>query len=93
VRNRGDARVGPGIVVRFYDGNPDAGGRLVGEARTTRTLDPRGAGERVCVDWADAPTDVAREVWVRVDAEDVERECVEDDNTVSLGSGRCTPFG
>jgi hypothetical protein len=32
-------------------------------------------------------------VWVRVDAEDVERECIEDDNTVSLGSGRCTPFG
>jgi hypothetical protein len=93
VSNRGDVRVGPGITVRFYDGRPEAGGRMIGEARTTRTLEPRGAGERVCVDWAGAPTEATREVWVRVDAEDVERECIEDDNTVSLGSGRCTPFG
>lgn len=89
IRNRGDVLVGPGLEVSFYDGDPDAGGTLIGTATTTRTLEPRGAGERVCVDWSGAPIDVAREVFVRVDSAGGERECFEDNNTVSLGDALC----
>ncbi|MDQ3034199.1 MAG: FG-GAP-like repeat-containing protein [Myxococcota bacterium] len=89
IRNRGDVLVGPGLEVSFYDGDPDAGGTLIGTATTTRTLEPRGAGERVCADWVGAPTDAAREVFVRVDSAGGERECFEDNNTASLGEGRC----
>lgn len=87
--NRGDVLVGPGLEVSFYDGDPDAGGTLIGTATTTRTLEPRGAMERVCVDWAGAPVDVAREVFVRVDSAGGERECFEDNNTASLGDALC----
>lgn len=88
VRNVGDVRVGPGLVVAFYDGPPDAGGVEIGRSETTRTLEPRGRGERVCVDWTPAPTE-PRGVWARVDVEGGARECVEDDNTVDLGPLRC----
>ncbi len=89
IRNDGDVRVGPGLVVTFYDGDPDAGGVVIGSATTTRDLEPGGAGERVCVDWAMAPT-TPREVFVRVDSEGGARECLEDNNTVSLGPAQCT---
>lgn len=91
VANRGDTRVGPGLVVEFYEGDPDAGGTLIGTATTMGGID-RGASERVCIDWADAPT-TPTEVFVRVDADDSERECIEDNNTVSLGEGNCDILG
>jgi len=90
--NRGEVRVGPGIVVVFYDGDPAAGGTEIGRTTTTRALEPGAAGERVCVEWSPAPTE-ATEVWVEVDADGSERECVEDNNTVDLGEAMCTPFG
>lgn len=89
IRNRGDVLVGPGLEVTFYDGDPDAGGMPIATATTTRTLDPRGAGERVCAEWPDAPT-VATEVWVRVDSMGGARECVEDNNVAPIGEGRCS---
>jgi hypothetical protein len=88
VYNRGEALVGPGLAVTFYDGDPDMGGAEIASTTTTRSLDPGTPGERVCVNWNPAPTD-EREVWVRVDSEDSERECIEDNNTVNVGSGRC----
>ncbi len=91
VANRGDVRVGPGLVVEFYDGDPDAGGTLIGTTMTTGGID-RGESERVCIDWMDAPT-TPTEVFVRVDAEDSERECIEDNNTVSLGEANCDILG
>jgi hypothetical protein len=91
VFNRGEARVGPGIVVTFYDGDPDAGGVEIASTLTTRSLEPGRPGERVCADWNPAPTE-ERDVWVRVDSDDSERECIEDNNTVNLGPGRCPPL-
>ena len=89
-RNEGDVSVGPGLVVSFYDGDPDAGGTLIGSAPTTRDLTPApgGTSERVCVEWPMAPTE-PRAVYARVDSEGGARECIEDNNTVSLGEARC----
>ena len=91
VTNRGDVRVGPGIAVAFYDGDPAAGGMPIGTGTTARALDP-GATERVCVDWTPAPTE-PRRVWARVDPDGAVRECIEDDNLADLGEGLCAPFG
>ena len=88
VHNRGDVRVGPGLTVIFYDGDPDAAGVEIGRAMTTGTID-RASFETVCIDWDPAPLD-PRNVFVRVDAEDIERECIEDNNVVDLGPGECT---
>lgn len=87
VDNRGDIRVGPGLTVTFYAGEPGAG-VAIGSAITTRNLE-RGDSERVCVDWPDAPTTATR-VYAEVDAEDVERECIEDNNVVDLGERSCS---
>jgi hypothetical protein len=38
VRNIGEASVPPGVLVGFYEGDPMAGGTLLGEAMTTQTL-------------------------------------------------------
>jgi len=88
VRNRGDIRVGPGLVVTFYDGDPEAGGTVIGSAETTRTIE-RGGMEVVCYEWVDAPTESTR-VYAEVDADDVERECIEDNNVVDLGERACS---
>lgn len=88
VANRGDVRVGPGLVVVFYDGDPDMGGMEIGRATTTANID-RGAATSVCIDWMPAPLEPTN-VWVRVDADDAHRECVEDNNVVDLGPMRCT---
>ena len=47
VQNWGLERVGDNVVVGFYKGDPDAGGVRMGEALTTRTLEPRGDSEVV----------------------------------------------
>jgi len=92
VQNRGEVRVGPGLAVTFFDGDPGADGVEIGRGATTRALEPGDPGEVVCVDWAPAPLE-ERRVWVRVDDGDAERECVEDDNVVDLGPAMCVPFG
>ncbi len=88
VHNRGDVRVGPGVVVVFYDGDPDAGGTEIGRTSTTTTIE-RGDTETVCIDWEPAPT-TATPVFVRLDADDMARECFEDNNVVDLGEARCS---
>ena len=45
VQNWGLERAGADIRVAFYRGHPNDGGELLGEARTTRTLEPGGDGE------------------------------------------------
>jgi hypothetical protein len=47
VANYGLERVGEGVVVSFWRGLPGAGGARLGEARTTRGIDPGGAPEVV----------------------------------------------
>ena len=91
IANRGDVRVGPGVTVAFYDGDPDAGGVLLGTSATDRAIDP-GATVRVCLDWT-PPPDTARRVFARVDEDGEVRECIEDDNAGELGEGLCAPFG
>lgn len=86
--NRGDVRVGPGLDVVFYEGDPDAGGTEIGTTTTTSNID-RGDNVTVCIDWVGAPTTPTR-VWVRVDAGDMARECIEDNNLVDLGEVRCS---
>jgi hypothetical protein len=49
VQNWGLERVGAGTVVSFYRGRPVDGMR-VGEARTTRALEPRGDSEEVSLE-------------------------------------------
>jgi MYXO-CTERM domain-containing protein len=88
VRNEGDLRVGPGLEVTFYDGDPDAGGTVIDTAATTRTIEADGAPERVCIEWAPAPS-AATEVWAAVDSMGGARECIEDNNVASLGAGSC----
>lgn len=91
VINVGEATVGPGLAVALYDGEPSAGGALIGTTRTTRNLDPGGGSEEVCVDWVPAPVE-PRTVWAVVDAEDRERECHEDDNAAAVGEASCPPL-
>jgi YD repeat-containing protein len=50
IGNGGSRRAPPGIPVNFYDGNPEAGGRLLGSLRTARALEP-GDTEQVRFDW------------------------------------------
>jgi hypothetical protein len=92
VDNTGDIRVGPGIVVTFYQGDPDAGGTEIGRAETSRALAAGGGRTEVCIDWASAPAEPT-DVYVEVDASDAERECAEGNNVSQLGQGACPPFG
>ncbi len=52
VANWGLERVGAGVVVAFYRGHPARGGERMGEALTTRTLEPRGDSEVVSLEVA-----------------------------------------
>ncbi|MCC7537717.1 MAG: hypothetical protein IT379_15955 [Deltaproteobacteria bacterium] len=88
VTNRGEATVGPGIEVDFYDGDPAAGGTLIGTATTTGGLLP-GRTEIVCTDWSPAPT-TDRPVYARVDTGMAARECLEDNNTALVGMRLCS---
>jgi hypothetical protein len=90
VGNLGEIRVGPGIEIAVYVGDPDAGGELVCSALTESNLNP-GDWEEVCCDWENASTEPV-ELFVVVDASDAERECRED-NVFSLGEQRCMPIG
>lgn len=85
--NRGDVRVGPGLEVTFYDGDPDMGANAIGTTTTSEGID-RGGSTQVCIDWNPAPT-MATPVFIRVDSADGERECIEDNNVVDLGEARC----
>ncbi len=56
VRNVGEASVPEGVVVGFYEGDPDAGGTKLGEAFTTQVLYSLGA-ESVSLTLASQPVD------------------------------------
>jgi hypothetical protein len=92
VTNRGDLRVGPGLAVTFYAGDPERGGTEIGRVETSRPLRARGGEEEVCFEWTSAPAEDTA-IFVQVDADDEERECAEDNNVSSIGEGSCPPFG
>jgi hypothetical protein len=54
VGNGGSIHAPRGVAVDFWHGDPDAGGRRIGTASTTRALDS-GESEDVSVLWADPP--------------------------------------
>ncbi|MFQ5859549.1 MAG: CARDB domain-containing protein, partial [Anaerolineae bacterium] len=75
VANAGEAPVPPGVSVNFYLGDPAAGGTLLGNTATSRTLAP-GEYEDVSVRWADE-TAGTHSIYVTVDATN---ECEETNN-------------
>jgi hypothetical protein len=91
VQNWGLERAGAGVVVGFYRGRPREGNRI-GQARTTRTLEPRGDSETVRfeVELGSEPVtyyavldDPASEDGGTVD------ECLEDNNEVVVWQASC----
>jgi hypothetical protein len=88
VRNIGQASVPAGVAVGFYDGDPSAGGNLLGSGATTQVLYPAEAQDVVLV--LDSPptalVDGTADAWVVVDdgqPDHVWTECRPDNNTAS----------
>jgi len=65
IGNGGAVQVGPGMPVAFYDGNPAAGGVLLGTVQTTKPLKP-GEFEDVSFDWL-TPFSGTRDIYVVAD--------------------------
>lgn len=90
VANWGLERVGPGVVVGFYRGRPSAGDRL-GEAYTTRTLEPEGDSE--VVTFETMLTDGSIDYWAVLDdpvgGEGAVGECRENNNEVLIWRPAC----
>jgi len=77
VVNQGDLRVGQNVLVRFEDQD----GKKLGEKPIGVGLEP-GNEARVSLDYhADSVDALPEDVRVTVDADSLERECVEDNNT------------
>jgi hypothetical protein len=91
VQNYGLERVGAGVLVGFYRG-PMAEGDRVGEALTTRTLEPRGDGETLTLD-VDLDDDIVDYYAVLDDRQDLEggaiAECREANNEVLIWHPHC----
>jgi hypothetical protein len=93
VKNQGDLRVGPGVVISFSgvwtgpaltDELRDANGDPITFTLTT-SLEP-GASTIVTITYQagnNGRTELPSEVSAKVDAEEAERECVEDNNEIS----------
>lgn len=86
VRNIGQAAVPAGVVVGFYDGDPSAGGQLLGTGMTVKVLYPAEAEDVVLV-LDPAPPELMTgeaEAWVVVDDGQPDHpwsECRPDNNT------------
>ncbi|NVB42348.1 VCBS repeat-containing protein [Pseudenhygromyxa sp. WMMC2535] len=85
VRNVGQAAVPPGVIVGFYDGDPEQGGTLLGQSVTTKTLYPAEAEDVVLSGdlVPEAIQDGDEELWVVVDdgmPEHAWHECRTDNN-------------
>ena len=81
--NQGDLRVGRDVLVRFQDQD----GKTLGEKPIGVGLEP-GNEARVTLDYhADSTEALPRELRVTVDAAMKERECVEDNNTLTQKLG------
>ncbi|HWB82248.1 MAG TPA: VCBS repeat-containing protein [Nannocystaceae bacterium] len=88
VRNIGQAAVPAGVAVGFYDGDPTAGGALLGTGMTTKTLYPAEA-EDVVLELDPPPqslVDGSNDAWVVVDDGNPDHpwtECRPENNTAS----------
>ncbi|MES2645024.1 MAG: VCBS repeat-containing protein [Myxococcota bacterium] len=87
VSNDGDAPSAAGLVVDIYEGDPDAGGVLVG----TETIAALAPGESVSFAHTFTAPGGSAEIFVVADADDVDAEC-DEANTDSLTADlACTP--
>jgi subtilase family serine protease len=82
IGNGGSKSVAPGVAVSFYDGDPAAGGVLIGSAVTSKPLGP-GEYEDVSISWK-TPADGNRQIQVIADPNNGISECDKANNAVSL---------
>jgi hypothetical protein len=92
VANYGLERVGAGVVVALYRGDPDLGGERIDETTTTSVLEPEGGSETVTFDVSlSAPID---DYWAVIDAPPdlpggAVNECREGNNRVLIWRPVC----
>jgi hypothetical protein len=80
--NSGNISTGRPVTVRFYKGNPDQGGTLIGETQFNASLNGCGAKTTARVRWPNLDPGVVQ-VWAEVDPDDVVPETDEHDNLIS----------
>jgi hypothetical protein len=94
VRNIGTASVPPGVVVGFYENDPQNGGTLLGQGSTTKALYPAEA-EDVKLPLASPPAGVQNgttPIFAVVDdgsPAHAWHECRTDNNQSEAGNGSC----
>jgi subtilase family serine protease len=82
IGNGGAKAVAPGVAASFYDGDPAAGGILIGSAVTSRPLGP-GEYEDVSVVW-NAPSEGNHQIRAIIDPNNAIGECDKANNSVLL---------
>jgi hypothetical protein len=87
VRNQGALGVSAGVNVVFYSGT-DATGTLLGEGKTTLAIPP-GGSEVVELSVPGGSLSELYSFFARVDPADAVPECVEDNNSASIGGVTC----
>ena len=95
VGNGGALHVVPGVKVSFYDGDPDAGGLLLGVTQTANRIYP-GEYEDVTITWNNPVVDL-HDIYMRVDDDGTGRDLIsesnETNNTVQaiINTGNTSP--
>lgn len=82
IGNGGAKQAATGIRTAFYDGNPAAGGVLIGSALTTKALNP-GDYEDVTLVWNN-PAEGNHTIGVSTDADNTQSECDKGNNSITL---------
>jgi hypothetical protein len=79
------------VLVRFYDGDPDSGGTLIGDG-TISLLSPRSSGSTTGVSW-NPVTAGDYTIYARIDPDNTVSETIETNNTVSTTVTVLPPAG
>ncbi|NJD90723.1 MAG: hypothetical protein FIA91_04280 [Geobacter sp.] len=82
IGNGGAKAAASGVVTSFYDGDPAAGGVLIGSAVTSKPLNP-GEYEDITLVW-NAPADGNHTVQVVANADNSQPECDKSNNSAAL---------
>ncbi|QQR89591.1 MAG: VCBS repeat-containing protein [Myxococcales bacterium] len=87
--NSGDVEVGAGIEVEFHRDSAD--GELLASTASSRNIPPGEYGEVVCGEWDPASSEVGPvDIVALIDPGAKERECVEDNNSLSFSVIPCS---
>lgn len=93
VWNWGLERAGVGVIVAFYEGDPYAGGRRLGETTTTTVLEPLGGSELVTFHLEPGSFRDGSDIWVLYDDPDSASghvaECLETNNYGRIRAVTC----